>query len=78
MVPSWIHVEPLFAEYWNVTVPVGVTSKTPEIVAVAVIDPPIDIGLAGFRVEARAVGVALLTVSDAAFPVAPSNFLSPL
>ena len=78
MVPSWVHVEPLFVEYWNVTVPVGVTPKTPEIVMAAVADPPREIGLVGFRVEVGAVGLALLTVSDAAFPVAPLNLLSPL
>ena len=64
MVPSWVQFEPLFVEYWNVTVPVGVTSKTPAIVAAAVVDPPRDIGLVGFRVKAIAVGLELPTIEN--------------
>ena len=69
VVPSVLHEVPLLVETWKVTVPVGVTPETPEIVTAAVTDPPRIIGLVGFRVGTGTVGLALFTVRVAALLV---------
>jgi hypothetical protein len=68
-VPSVLHEVPLLAETWKVTVPVGITPETPEIVRVAVTDPPRIMGLIGFRIGTGTDGLALFTVRVAVLPV---------